>query len=110
MIELLGCMGSGVTTDDKMGVEVDAGTIREHVPPYELVRTMRASILALGPLLARFGKADVSLPGGCANGARPVNIHVDRLQQLGADILIENEIGRASCRERVKMSGDARAS
>ena len=58
--------------------------------PYELVKTMRASILVLGPMLARFGRADVSLPGGCAIGARPVNIHVDGLQQLGADIRIEN--------------------
>jgi UDP-N-acetylglucosamine 1-carboxyvinyltransferase len=88
-------MGVSVTIDDKMRVEVDAGTIREHVAPYELVRTMRASILVLGPLLARFGKADVSLPGGCAIGARPVNIHVDGLQQLGADILIENGYIRA---------------
>ncbi len=70
-------------------------TIREHVAPYELVRTMRASILVLGPLLARFGKADVSLPGGCAIGARPVNIHVDGLQAMGADILIENGYIRA---------------
>jgi UDP-N-acetylglucosamine 1-carboxyvinyltransferase len=95
MIELLGRMGVSVTIDDKMRVEVDAGTIRDHVAPYELVRTMRASILVLGPLLARFGKADVSLPGGCAIGARPVNIHVDGLQQLGADILIENGYIRA---------------
>jgi UDP-N-acetylglucosamine 1-carboxyvinyltransferase len=95
MIELLGRMGVSVTIDDKMRVEVDAATIREHVAPYELVRTMRASILVLGPLLARFGKADVSLPGGCAIGARPVNIHVDGLQQLGADILIENGYIRA---------------
>lgn len=95
MIELLGRMGVSVTIDDKMRVEVDAGTIRDHVAPYELVRTMRASILVLGPLLARFGQADVSLPGGCAIGARPVNIHVDGLQQLGADILIENGYIRA---------------
>src|SRR4029450_8896436 len=67
----------------------------ECFPPYELVKTMRASILVLGPLLARFGKADVSLPGGCAIGARPVNIHVDGLRQLGADILIENGYIRA---------------
>jgi UDP-N-acetylglucosamine 1-carboxyvinyltransferase len=95
MIELLGRMGVSVTIDDKMRVEVDAGSIRDHVAPYELVRTMRASILVLGPLLARFGEADVSLPGGCAIGARPVNIHVDGLQQLGADILIENGYIRA---------------
>ncbi|HEX4970520.1 MAG TPA: UDP-N-acetylglucosamine 1-carboxyvinyltransferase [Steroidobacteraceae bacterium] len=95
MIELLGRMGVSVTIDDKMRVEVDAGTIKDYVAPYELVRTMRASILVLGPLLARFGQADVSLPGGCAIGARPVNIHVDGLQQLGADILIENGYIRA---------------
>jgi UDP-N-acetylglucosamine 1-carboxyvinyltransferase len=95
MIELLGRMGVSVTIDDKMRVEVDAGTIKDCVAPYELVRTMRASILVLGPLLARFGKADVSLPGGCAIGARPVNIHVDGLQQLGADIHIENGYIRA---------------
>lgn len=95
MIELLGRMGVSVTIDDKMRVEVDASTIRECVAPYELVRTMRASIVVLGPLLARFGKADVSLPGGCAIGARPVNIHVSGLQAMGADISIENGYIRA---------------
>ena len=95
MIELLGRMGVSVTIDDKMRVEVDSGTIRDHVAPYELVRTMRASILVLGPLLARFGKADVSLPGGCAIGARPVNIHVAGLQAMGADINIEGGYIRA---------------
>jgi UDP-N-acetylglucosamine 1-carboxyvinyltransferase len=95
MIELLGRMGVGVTIDDKMRVEVDASTIQECVAPYELVRTMRASIVVLGPLLARFGKADVSLPGGCAIGARPVNIHVDGLRAMGADIQIENGYIRA---------------
>ncbi len=88
--ELLGRMGVSVTINERMGVEVDASTIREFVAPYELVKTMRASILVLGPLLARFGRADVSLPGGCAIGARPVNIHVSGLQQMGADIRIEN--------------------
>ncbi len=95
MFELLGRMGVSVTIDDKMRVEVDASTIRECVAPYELVRTMRASIVVLGPLLARFGKADVSLPGGCAIGARPVNIHVDGLRAMGADIQIENGYIRA---------------
>ena len=90
MIELLGRMGVSVTVDEKMRVEVDASTIREHCAPYQLVKTMRASILVLGPLLARFGEADVSLPGGCAIGARPVNIHVAGLQAMGADIHIEN--------------------
>ena len=78
-----------------MRIEVDAATIRECVAPYELVKTMRASILVLGPLLARFGKADVSLPGGCAIGARPVNIHVAGLQAMGAEIHIENGYIRA---------------
>jgi UDP-N-acetylglucosamine 1-carboxyvinyltransferase len=90
MIELLGCMGVSVTVDEKMRIEVDASTIRQHFAPYQLVKTMRASILVLGPLLARFGAADVSLPGGCAIGARPVNIHVAGLQAMGADIHIEN--------------------
>ena len=95
MIELLGHMGVSVTINDKMRVEVDASTIRECVAPYDLVRTMRASIVVLGPLLARFGRADVSLPGGCAIGARPVNIHVAGLQAMGADIHIENGYIRA---------------
>jgi UDP-N-acetylglucosamine 1-carboxyvinyltransferase len=95
MIELLGRMGVSVTIDDKMRVEVDAGTIRDCLAPYDLVRTMRASIVVLGPLLARFGRADVSLPGGCAIGARPVNIHVAGLQAMGAEIHIENGYIRA---------------
>lgn len=95
MIELLGRMGVSVTIDDKMRVEVDASSIRECVAPYELVRTMRASIVVLGPLLARFGRADVSLPGGCAIGARPVNIHVAGLQAMGAEIHIEGGYIRA---------------
>ena len=90
MIELLGRMGVSVTVDEKMRIEVDAATITEFFAPYQLVKTMRASILVLGPLLARFGSADVSLPGGCAIGARPVNIHVAGLQAMGADIHIEN--------------------
>jgi UDP-N-acetylglucosamine 1-carboxyvinyltransferase len=95
MIELLGRMGVSVTIDDHMRVEVDASTLRDSTAPYELVRKMRASILVLGPLLARYGHADVSLPGGCAIGARPVNIHVAGLQAMGADIRIENGYIRA---------------
>jgi UDP-N-acetylglucosamine 1-carboxyvinyltransferase len=95
MIELLGRMGVSVTVDERMRVEVDTASIREYVAPYELVKTMRASILVLGPMLARFGRADVSLPGGCAIGARPVNIHVAGLQAMGADIHIENGYIRA---------------
>jgi UDP-N-acetylglucosamine 1-carboxyvinyltransferase len=90
MIELLGNMGVSVTVDEKMRIEVDATTIKQYFAPYQLVKTMRASILVLGPLLAKFGAADVSLPGGCAIGARPVNIHVAGLQAMGADIHIEN--------------------
>ncbi len=90
MIELLGRMGVSVTVGDRMLVEVEASTLRQPLAPYDLVKTMRASILVLGPLLARFGHADVSLPGGCAIGARPVNIHVAGLQAMGAEISIEN--------------------
>ena len=97
-IELLGRMGASVTIDERMRVEVDASAITEHSAPYDLVKTMRASILVLGPLLARFGKADVSLPGGCAIGARPVNIHVAGLQAMGADITIEGGYIRARAR------------
>jgi UDP-N-acetylglucosamine 1-carboxyvinyltransferase len=98
MIELLGRMGVSVTVDEKMRIEVDPSTIREYFAPYQLVKTMRASILVLGPLLARFGSADVSLPGGCAIGARPVNIHVAGLQAMGADIHIENGYIKARSR------------
>lgn len=94
-IELLGRMGVSVTIGDRMRIEVDPTTIRDCVAPYELVKTMRASILVLGPLLARHGTADVSLPGGCAIGARPVNIHVAGLQAMGANIRIENGYIRA---------------
>jgi UDP-N-acetylglucosamine 1-carboxyvinyltransferase len=88
-IELLGRMGVSVTIDERMRIEVDPSSLRECFAPYELVKTMRASILVLGPLLAKFGRADVSLPGGCAIGARPVNLHVAGLQAMGAEIQIE---------------------
>ena len=90
MIQLLGRMGASVTVDERMRIEVDPRTTRETFAPYELVKTMRAAILVLGPLVARHGSADVSLPGGCAIGARPVNIHVAGLQAMGADVHIEN--------------------
>ena len=95
MIELLGRMGVTVTVDERMNVEVDATTLEKPLAPYDLVKTMRASILVLGPLLARFGEANVSLPGGCAIGARPVKIHVAGLQAMGAEISIENGYIRA---------------
>jgi UDP-N-acetylglucosamine 1-carboxyvinyltransferase len=94
-LSLLGRMGVTVTVDERNRIEVESSTLKECVAPYELVKTMRASILVLGPLVARFGKADVSLPGGCAIGARPVNIHVAGLQAMGADISIEGGYIRA---------------
>jgi len=94
-ITLLQSMGVEVTFDDKLAIEVNAGNVRERRAPYELVKTMRASILVLGPLLARFGEAEVSLPGGCAIGARPVNLHVQGLQAMGADVVVENGYIRA---------------
>jgi UDP-N-acetylglucosamine 1-carboxyvinyltransferase len=94
-VNLLGLLGAGVTLDEEMRVEVDPTTVRSHRAPYELVKTMRASILVLGPLLARYGEADVSLPGGCAIGARPVDQHVKALRALGAEIRVENGYIRA---------------
>lgn len=87
--KLLRLFGAEVTRD-AAAVTVNASHISSQVAPYELVRTMRASILALGPLLARFGYAEVSLPGGCAIGARPVNLHIDGLRKMGADIVVEH--------------------
>lgn len=89
-ITLLQSMGVEVTFDDKLNVEVNASNVGERCAPYELVKTMRASILVLGPLVARFGEAAVSLPGGCAIGARPVNLHVQGLQSMGASVVVEN--------------------
>ncbi len=89
-IALLGHMGAQITVNDQMQVEVDASNITSYEAPYDLVRTMRASILVLGPTLARFGEAIVSLPGGCAIGARPVNLHIEGLRAMGANIEVEN--------------------
>jgi len=95
MIRLLGQLGAGVTVHDGMEVEIDPRSASQFVAPYDLVKTMRASILVLGPLVARHGRADVSLPGGCAIGARPVNLHVEGLKRLGAEIEIEGGYIRA---------------
>lgn len=95
-IELLGRMGVGVTIDERMRIEVDPASIREFYAPYELVKTMRASILVLGPLVTKYGRADVSLPGGCAIGTRPVNLHISGLEAMGADIKVENGYIRAT--------------
>ncbi len=89
MLSLLQLMGVEVTVGDQLTVEIDACGVDRREAPYELVKTMRASILVLGPLVARFGEADVSLPGGCAIGARPVNLHVAGLQAMGADVTVE---------------------
>ncbi|MCG8325944.1 MAG: UDP-N-acetylglucosamine 1-carboxyvinyltransferase [Thiotrichales bacterium] len=88
-MELLGRMGSRLLVDEKMKIEVDNSTVDNMNAPYELVKTMRASILVLGPLLSRYGQADVSLPGGCAIGSRPVNLHLNGLMQMGAEIEVE---------------------
>ena len=94
-MELLGRMGVDLTVDEKMRVEVDASQIATPFAPYELVKTMRASILVLGPLLARCGHADVSLPGGCAIGSRPVDLHIDGLRAMGAEITVDSGYIRA---------------
>nr|VFK50592.1 MAG: UDP-N-acetylglucosamine 1-carboxyvinyltransferase [Candidatus Kentron sp. TC] len=94
-MELLGRMGVSLVVDERMNIQVDSSTIHEFFAPYELVKTMRASILVLGPLLARFGQAEVSLPGGCAIGSRPVNLHIEGLRKMGADIRVEGGFIRA---------------
>ena len=88
-MELLGQLGVKLQVDEKLSIEADASGVSSVVAPYELVRTMRASILVLGPLVARFGEAEVSLPGGCAIGSRPVNLHIKGLEALGAEITID---------------------
>ncbi|TVZ40742.1 UDP-N-acetylglucosamine 1-carboxyvinyltransferase [Alteromonadaceae bacterium 2753L.S.0a.02] len=95
MLALLRCMGVGVTINEKMAVEIDPGSLSDTEAPYELVKTMRASILVLGPTLARYGKADVSFPGGCAIGSRPVDIHLRGLEAMGAEIDVDGGYIRA---------------
>jgi UDP-N-acetylglucosamine 1-carboxyvinyltransferase len=89
MIELLGCLGADVVIDEKLSVEVCAADLKSYCAPYELVKTMRASFLVLGPLVARYGEAEVSLPGGCAIGSRPVDQHLKGLEVLGAQVVVE---------------------
>ncbi len=100
-IELLGRLGVQITIDEKMNIEVDNSQVNEFVAPYDLVKTMRASILVLGPLLARYKKAQVSLPGGCAIGSRPVNLHISGLEAMGANIVVENGYINASIEDRL---------
>ena len=94
-LELLGSLGSSVTLSDKKEVQVDTRNLISYNAPYDLVKTMRASILVLGPLLARFGKADVSLPGGCAIGSRPVDLHIKGMEAMGATIEVNDGYIRA---------------
>lgn len=102
MIELMGRMGVELLIDEKMSVEINANTIKHTTAPYELVKTMRASILVLGPLLAHFGHAEVSLPGGCAIGSRPVDLHLRGLEAMGADIIVEDGYIKAKSDGRLK--------
>jgi UDP-N-acetylglucosamine 1-carboxyvinyltransferase len=102
MIELLGCMGVALTVDEKLSIEVDATVITEFSAPYELVKTMRASILVLGPMLAHFGKAHVSFPGGCAIGSRPVDLHLKGLEAMGATITVDGGYINAEIDGRLK--------
>ncbi len=102
MLELLGSMGVDVMLDDEMEVQVDTSSIKNLDARYELVKTMRASILVLGPLLAKFQKATVALPGGCAIGSRPVNLHIDAMRAMGAEISIEDGNIKAKVEGRLK--------
>lgn len=97
-VELLGCLGVTVSIDEKLSIEVDCSTINSYTAPYDLVKTMRSSILVLGPLLARYGEAEVSLPGGCAIGSRPVDLHIKGLQDMGAEIDVSNGYIRAKAK------------
>ncbi|MGD2008143.1 MAG: UDP-N-acetylglucosamine 1-carboxyvinyltransferase [Cellvibrionales bacterium] len=101
MVELLGSLGAGLTVDEKLAIEVDGQSVGRLRAPYELVKTMRASILVLGPLLARFGRAEVSFPGGCAIGSRPVDLHLKGLEAMGATIRIEDGYIRAESSGRL---------
>jgi len=102
MLALLRCMGVNVTIHEKMRVEIDPSTISDYNAPYDLVKTMRASILVLGPMLSRYGVANVSFPGGCAIGSRPVDIHLRGLEAMGADIEVDGGYIRAIARDGLK--------
>jgi UDP-N-acetylglucosamine 1-carboxyvinyltransferase len=102
MISLLGSMGVNVVLNEDMSVDVSAGSIKEYTAPYELVKTMRASIVVLGPLLAHFGEANVSLPGGCAIGTRPVDLHLKGMEALGATVEVTDGYIRARSNGRLK--------
>lgn len=102
MIEVLGSMGANITLDDDMNLEINTSDLKNQVARYELVKTMRASVLVLGPLLAKFGKAEVALPGGCAIGSRPVNLHLDCMKKLGAEVFTEGGYIKAKAEKGLK--------
>ena len=95
---LLGRMGVHLTVDERMNIEIDSRQAQDLYAPYDLVKTMRASILVLGPMLARHGRAEVSLPGGCAIGTRPVNLHLEGLRALGAEVWVSDGYIHARCK------------
>jgi UDP-N-acetylglucosamine 1-carboxyvinyltransferase len=97
-LRLLAELGAGVILQDDADLQIDPRTVRSHVAPYELVKTMRASVLVLGPLLAKYGAAEVSLPGGCAIGSRPVDLHIKALEALGAEITLEHGFIKAQAK------------
>ena len=102
MVEVLGSMGANITLDEDMNLEINTSNLKNQVARYELVKTMRASVLVLGPLLAKFGKAVVSLPGGCAIGSRPVNLHLDCMKKLGAEVFTEGGYIKAKAEKGLK--------
>ena len=102
MLELLGCMGVESIVGENLSVEICSEPIKHYSAPYDLVKTMRASILVLGPMLAHYGRAEVALPGGCAIGSRPVNLHLSALQRMGADINVEKGYIEARIKGRLK--------
>ncbi len=102
MIELLNCLGVELLIDERLGVEIEANTITDYTAPYNLVKTMRASILVLGPMLAHYGKARVSFPGGCAIGSRPVDLHLRGLEALGATVNVDGGYIEATSEGRLK--------
>jgi len=101
IMSLLGQMGVRLTLDERSNIEIDASSVHSFFAPYELVRTMRASILVLGPLLSRFGEANVSLPGGCAIGTRPVDQHLKGLHAMGAELSVQNGYIKAKTKKRL---------
>ena len=99
MFELLGSMGSEILLDEDMNFTIASHSLSDIEASYELVKTMRASILVLGPLVAKYGKARIALPGGCAIGSRPVNYHFDALKQMGAKMVLKNGYIEASAKK-----------